>query len=118
MMLDEALRAVVRSEMQNVLREELRAQLLAAVQARRPQRAEAEEGLLSIAQAASYAGVHERTMRAWVTQGKLRRYKAGRVLRVERAELQAYLARGPGADEVPVSVDARVDAILRKSGRR
>lgn len=80
-MLDEALRAVVRSEMQNVLREELRAQLVAAPRA---QRAEAGEGLLSIAQAAAYAGVHERTIRGWVSAGRLRRYKAGRLLRVER----------------------------------
>ena len=73
MMLDEALRAVVRSEMQNVLREELRAQLVAAVQAPRAQRADAGEGLLSIAQAAAYAGVHARTIRGWVSAGRLRR---------------------------------------------
>lgn len=47
---------------------------------------------LSIAEAAAIASVAPQTVRRWVRAGDLNGYKAGRVLRVKRAELDAFLA--------------------------
>ncbi len=53
------------------------------------------EEFLSVAQAARLAGIAAGTIRAWMMEGKLRRYHAGRVLRVKRSELEQLLSEPP-----------------------
>jgi excisionase family DNA binding protein len=57
--------------------------------------------LLSTTEAALLAGLQPATIRSWVAAGRLRRHRAGRVLRVSRVELEELLTREPGeADSV------------------
>ena len=68
--------------------------------------------------AATVASVNEGTIRRWVRAGKLRGYRAGRVLRVRRDELDRMLATGrrPSNDESPEEMASR--AIDRYTSRR
>ena len=70
---------IVEATVRRVVREEL---------ARRP----GADEYLSIARAAQVADVAPATVRDWIAQGKLRRYQAGRELRVRRAELDQFMA--------------------------
>jgi excisionase family DNA binding protein len=47
---------------------------------------------ISTAEAARIAGVQQVTIRDWMERGRLKRYHAGRQLRVDRAELLALLS--------------------------
>lgn len=49
---------------------------------------------LTTAGAATVAAVNEATIRRWVREGKIRGYRAGRVLRVRRDELDQMLETG------------------------
>jgi excisionase family DNA binding protein len=51
-----------------------------------------------VARAAEVAKVNPATVRKWVEEGRLGRYRAGRELRVKRSELDRLLATG-WADE-------------------
>jgi excisionase family DNA binding protein len=53
---------------------------------------------VSAAEAARIASVSSQTIRAWIRSGKLATYKAGRVLRVKRTELEDFLTTGPTPD--------------------
>jgi excisionase family DNA binding protein len=55
-------------------------------------------GYLSVTDAAALASVTPDTVRSWIAAGRLRRYSAGRCLRVLRSELETYLARPAGSD--------------------
>lgn len=52
------------------------------------------DGYLSVAQAAELASVAPGTIRRWVREGELPDRRAGRVLRVRRADLEELLRRG------------------------
>jgi excisionase family DNA binding protein len=52
-------------------------------------------GLISTTEAARVAAVSTGTIRRWLAAGRLSTRRAGRVLRVDRAELQALLAAEP-----------------------
>lgn len=52
-----------------------------------------KEEYLSVAAAARVASVSPWTIRAWIKAGHLPGYRAGRVLRVKRIELDALMAR-------------------------
>jgi excisionase family DNA binding protein len=71
---------------------------------------------ISTARAASLAGVTPSTIREWVKQGKLRGYRAGRLVRVSRAELEFFL-RGVGIEEA-VDPNECAIAILSKHRHR
>jgi excisionase family DNA binding protein len=47
---------------------------------------------LRVAEAAEYAGVSAPTIREWVKNRRLRRYGAGRLMRVKQSELDELLA--------------------------
>lgn len=77
--------------------------LAAATPAQEPAAAELPV-YLSTEQAGKLCEVTPATVRSWVQAGHLRAYHAGRLLRVKRAELEAFLARGtaggqPGDDQ-------------------
>ena len=60
---------------------------------------------LAIVDAAKLAGVHEATIRAWISRGDLPGYRAGRHRRVKRAELERFMdSRSDGND---IDLDAK-----------
>jgi hypothetical protein len=62
--------------------------------------------LVSITQAAACAGVSERTLRAWMKAGKLKRHGQGRVALVDTQELKCFLSTPeakPGEELSPES---------------
>lgn len=69
---------------------------------------------LTTAAAATVASVSEGTIRRWVRDGKIRGYRAGRVLRVRRDELDQMLATGRRStvsnDESPEEMAVRAIA--------
>jgi hypothetical protein len=103
-MFDEnAFRALLIDVMREVIREEL------------GQHSSRDE-YLSVARAAEVADVTPGTIRAWMCEGRLGRFHAGRELRVRRMDLERLL-RGetPGAEPSP---EERAHAILTRAGRR
>src|ERR1700758_628862 len=68
---------------------------------------------LTIAAAAEIAGLHACTIRAWIRVGSLKAYRAGRIYRVLRSDLDARLTKD-AADVTREQIDARIDAILAK----
>lgn len=76
---EHALRELVENATRRVVREEL-------------SRAPGRDRYLPVAEAAQIAGVAPDTIRSWIGQGRLRRYNAGREIRVRRSELDALLA--------------------------
>lgn len=53
---------------------------------------------VSLADASEHVGVSERTIRRWIADGRLAGYRVGpRLLRVDRAELDALFAAIPTA---------------------
>jgi excisionase family DNA binding protein len=110
MILDElALRELIEEVLRTVVREELRAIA--------PRPGQPDE-FLSVVAAARLAGVAPTTVRAWVNQGRLQRYKAGRVLRVRRSDLELLLASTVGNDDSrDMSAEARARLIFERSRR-
>ena len=105
-MFDEAaFRALLVEVVRGVLREELE-----------PRRSTVDE-YLSVARAAAVAEVTPGTIRLWMNDGKLRRHRAGRELRVKRADLERLLrGEAPGIEASP---EERAQAILaRRAARR
>ena len=82
---ENALREIVESAIRRVVREEL---------TREPSR----DRYLPVAEAAEIAGVAPDTIRAWIGQGRLGRYNAGRELRIRRSELDHFLAMPAAQD--------------------
>ena len=80
---ESALREIIRDEVRTAIRQEL---------GKKP--ATAGE-FVRVAEAAQIAAVSTQTIRVWVRAGRLTEYKAGRVLRVRRSELEAFLATDP-----------------------
>jgi excisionase family DNA binding protein len=72
-----------------LVRSEVAGQVAAALAHRPP----ADE-LLSTAEAAAHAKVAPETIRRWVAAGKLSEHRAGREVRIARADLDQLLHRG------------------------
>jgi len=77
----------------SIVREELRpfAAMIHAVVGRLGRAAMTRDDFLSVAEAASVAHVGESTIRAWIKEGRLRAGKAGRLVRIRRADLNALI---------------------------
>lgn len=74
---------------------------------------------LAAGEAAKVADVAADTIRTWVRKGMLKGYYAGRVLRVRRDELEAFLARKGGQAAVSdAAIDMRAASLLRHGGKR
>lgn len=82
---ESALRRIVREEMRAVVTEEMK---------KAPPSSSTEERL-TIKEAAMIAKVSEKTVRNWLSADHLTTYHAGRQLRVDRAQLDAFMAAGP-----------------------
>jgi excisionase family DNA binding protein len=79
---ESVLREIIRDEVRTVIRQEMGNKPAAA------------GDYVSVAEAAQIASVQGQTIRSWIRSGDLTGYKAGRVLRVRRTELEAFLAGG------------------------
>ncbi len=49
--------------------------------------------VLTVEQVAQTLGVAEKSVRVWIKAGKLGHFRAGRLMRVHRLQLQAYMTR-------------------------
>jgi excisionase family DNA binding protein len=79
--------------------------------------------LVSTTEAARLASVTPTTVRRWLAAGRLTPRRAGRVLRVDRAELEALLEAGPmprrpqrSPEELAAQVAASIAAERRRRG--
>lgn len=109
---EDTLRTIVRE----VVREEFRAHGLGS----QPAAAHASTdtpAFVTTKQAAQIAGVHVATIRDWVQRGLLHDHRAGRLLRVERAELIAMMASAQSNSSAPINLDERAEEILAKPRR-
>lgn len=115
--IDETLRALfldaLRDVVRNAVREELRAHGLAP-DASAPVAPNSTQTYVSTQRAAQIAGVHAATIRDWVHRGLLHGHRAGRLLRIDRAELLAMMHRTATSPAAPVDLDARADEILAR----
>lgn len=73
---------------------------------------------MSPEQAAELCAVTPATVRGWVKAGQLHGYRAGRLLRVSRAELQRYLRRPVAGDEEAAEVEGLARDMLERQRRR
>ena len=96
-MQDQTLEGLMRAMLREVVRDEIRAAIAeAATDGAHAFRNTDPGGYLSVARAAKHADVAPGTIRAWIRKGRLQSRRAGRVLRVSRAELETFLATGIG----------------------
>jgi excisionase family DNA binding protein len=73
---------------------------------------------LSTSEAARRVAVHAATIRAWIAQGVLGSYRAGREIRVRVDELDAAMARMGAASPEEVDLDACAEAIVARGRKR
>jgi hypothetical protein len=86
---ERAFREMVAEEIRRAIREELGP----------GGRPGSDDEYLPVAAAAARAAVAPATIRAWMAQGRLRRYYAGRELRVRAPELMALMSTPPVAGD-------------------
>ena len=107
---DQLLRHLVSDAVRSTLREEL-----AALSPDHAAVRNATDVYLSVAKAARVADVAPGTIRTWIRAGRLAARRAGRVLRVSRAELERFLA---GAPDRRQQAETRARASRLLQGRR
>ncbi len=101
--LEEVIRGIVRDEVRAAVAEVMTRNRAAPV---------TDSGYLSISGAARFASVAPGTLRRWIRTGRLPVRRAGRVYRIARAELEAFLERdGRSADMV-----AKARSIVKRAG--
>jgi len=97
------LREIIRDEMRTVIQQELGKKPAAA------------GDYVSVSEAAKIASVQGQTIRSWIRSGRLAGYKAGRVVRVRRSDLEAFLATGPvAAGDADLSPEQLADQRFRE----
>lgn len=109
--LEEALRSLIRDEVRSAVRDELRT----ALEVRDLPRNGADT-YLSVAKAARVADVAPGTIRAWIRAGRIEPRRAGRVLRVGRADLERFMAGQPSAS-ARAETRRRADTMLGRLHR-
>jgi excisionase family DNA binding protein len=70
-------------------------------------------GYLSISEAAEIAGMHHSTLREWIKDGSLKAFRAGRVYRIRRADLDDRLT-AKVAEPLSDQIEKRIGVILAK----
>lgn len=113
--LREGLRQMLQEELSPLLRDAAATIREGLVQPGRGQ-SEAAGRLLTVEDVAQRCGVTEPTVRGWIKSGGLRALTpgTGRVYRVRREDLDAFLARHPGNEGEPPDVDDEVERILSR----
>lgn len=112
--IDEALRALLREVVREVVREELAGLVGHALAPAPPTLSPGLPQFLNARQAGEVAGVAEKTVRGWVRAGKLRGHWAGRLLRVDRADLERFMRDGLSPSGASVDVAVLAASILRR----
>lgn len=116
--LDSALRQLLRE----VVREQIPAIAEAVLAALRAEvglavpTAHPSASYITVADAAAQLGVSEKTIRGWVRAGKLKALSAGRVLRIDRGELQRFATAAANEGEA-TDVAAVAASILARRKR-
>jgi excisionase family DNA binding protein len=100
-----------------IVREEVRAALADIAPARPPADADASGAYLSIDEAAKIARLHHSTLREWIKDGSLKAFRAGRVYRIRRADLDERLT-AKVAEPISAKVEEQVAAILARRSNR
>lgn len=100
------------SQLRQVVREELRSVVLEMGAASPPPGPRRE--LVSITQAAATAGVSERTMSAWLREGKVQRHGEGRTSRIDRDELLRVLTTPKAVPPERMTADEWASGALKK----
>lgn len=114
--LDIWFRRTLREESRSLVREELRAALAEVTPRNDQSPADPAAEFLPVPGAARTAAVHERTIRRWISEGHLTAYRAGRVYRIRRRELEDYLARAPREACTTTDIQRRAREILASHG--
>lgn len=83
-MIEDTLRAIVREEIRNALKDALGERVNASDAAR-----------LTVREAAAIAKVCDKTVRKWLDARELTTFRAGHQIRIDRAELDRFMAAGP-----------------------
>ena len=107
--LEQTLRALIGEGVQRALRKELRL----AIEELRSAAPTVKE-FLSVQEAAELVDVSATTVREWMAAG-LRHYQKGRVVRLRRSELLAFLSVKSPQAEAEVDVEQHAVAILAKA---
>jgi excisionase family DNA binding protein len=116
------IREAVRTEIQP-LREELRA-ATKALEAQRKGRDPDSGRFLTVEEVAAELKVSRGTVRTWITAGALRASRpgvagrTGRVYRVERSDLDSFLATKHSTPQDDVDIKAEVDRIVAGEARK
>jgi excisionase family DNA binding protein len=116
-LLRQLLQDVVRVEVRVIVREELAAALHAPLPSAVASTAPSQPSYLSPQQAAEVAGVSEKTLRRWLQRGDLPRCSLGRLVRIERSDLERFLSGGGSSTPSKVTVDDVVTGVLSGSRR-
>ncbi len=72
-----------------------------------------DDTYLTVAKAAEKADVSPGTIRRWIREGKLVRYKAGRAVRVSRVDLEAFMRSPSTEDDDVIDFASRANEMLR-----
>lgn len=99
-----------------IVREEVRSAISEMIDNQAP-KPDIGADYLSIDEAAKIARLHHSTLRQWIKDGTLKAFRAGRVYRIRRADLDERLT-AKVADPISLKVEERVSAILAKRARR
>ncbi len=112
--LEAALRRLVRDSVREVVREELSAVLGHDLSTPRPEpQVERAPQFMDAKAAGEVLGVTDKTIREWVRAGRLPGHWAGRLLRIERSELDQFMKTGLPSGQT-ASIEKLADAALRR----
>src|SRR6266851_2329789 len=107
MVIDDGLRELVREEMRRVLREDL-LPVISELQSATP----AQREFLPVPEAAELLRVSETTVREWMANG-LMHYKHGKVTRIRRSDLLAFLSWQASHEAEADNMEQKVTAFLK-----
>lgn len=106
-LLDDAIRAVIRAELNDFFEEKLKPLLEARQQAQATKVLHEGALYVSTTQAAKMVGVSVGTIQAWVRSNRLPAHKAGRLLRIKVEDLEAFMTRAVRGEVIDLDAAAR-----------
>jgi len=75
----------------------------------------ASSEMMTPAEAARWIKIKPETIREWVRRGELRAYRRGKLIRIQRADLEAFLR---GAHEAEEAIEARAERVIASLDER
>jgi excisionase family DNA binding protein len=104
---------MIEQALRSMIREEVRAAVDAALQSSAPT---VGTERLTVREAATVAKVSEKTIRNWLAAKQMTTLHAGRQLRVDRGELDRFMATGPKAANGELTPEQLATQRLKKVG--